>query len=174
MSLHQRFHLQYQTLLSLYLCTSCLCYVFVIVVQCREEGLDGWWSGQVIGCTVITIMVTPPAKARGQETMHTSLYEKVCTPLPLHNFLAYCIVLVISFDKNIPPQLALMLHTLCSMGLYLWKIVTSFADNLHYLHTHCTHHLGRSGWSKPPGWASKLSVGHVEPVFPINIDKYYH
>ena len=61
----------------------CICvhhvFVFVIEVQYREEGLDGWWSGQVIGCTVITIMVTPPAKARGQETMHTSLYEKVCT-----------------------------------------------------------------------------------------------
>ena len=111
MPVHRRFHFQPQFLLSLYLCTSCLCYAFVIVVQYREEGLDGWWSGQVIGCTVITIMVTPPAKAPGQETMHTSLYEKVCAPLPLHNFLAYCIVLVISFDKNIPPQLALMIHT---------------------------------------------------------------
>ena len=30
-------------------------------------------------------------QARGQETMHTSLYEKVCTPLALHNFLAQCI-----------------------------------------------------------------------------------
>ena len=176
MPVHRRFHFQPQFLLSLYLCTSCLYYAFVIVVQYREEGLDGWWSGQVIGAQWLQSWLR-----LGPKPVAKKLCTRLCTKKYAHPFLciifshsAYCIVLVISFDKNIPPQLALMLHTLCSMGLYLWKIVTSFADILHHLHTHCTHNWGWSGWSKPPGWASKLSVGHVGPVFPINIDKYYH
>ena len=64
---------------------SCIC----MALHCTlVEGLDGGWVGQVIGCTVITIMGPPAAQAHGQETMQTSCrknsaHRSLCI-IPLH------------------------------------------------------------------------------------------
>ena len=49
-----------------------LSYICMASHCTSAEGLDGGWVGQVIGCTVITIMGPPKAQAQGQETMQHS------------------------------------------------------------------------------------------------------
>lgn len=104
----------------------------------QHRGLDGWWAGQVIGCTVITIMDPPPGQAWGQQTMQEHIQ---CRKNYAHQCL--CIIPPCNFFWQEHTTLALMLHTfwlnlqcntkplctkLCKLFGIFCKICIAFAD----------------------------------------------